>query len=99
MNPPNNNNANNNDNNEPHSNSDDDEGNEHTTANGGTLRRIISNVQISVNQNERPNYNGYEYKVRKSSLIGYVSFCAASGWMCILVSMEALLVCIPLYRY
>ena len=64
----------NNNNNNNSSNSDDDEGND-VPANGGTLRRIISNVEISVNQNERPNYNGYEYKVRKSSLIGYVLCC------------------------
>lgn len=54
------------------SNSDDDETIEPSTANGTQLRRIISNAEISVNQNERPNYNGYDYKVRKSSLIGYV---------------------------
>jgi hypothetical protein len=53
-------------------NSDDDEpSTTNPDANGTTtLRRIISNAEISVNQNERPNYNGYDYKVRKSSLIG-----------------------------
>ena len=80
--PPQQRNMNNNNNNNS-SNSDDDEGNE-VPANGGTLRRIISNVEISVNQNERPNYNGYEYKVRKSSLIGYVLCC---GWTIVLRSI------------
>lgn len=59
--------------NEPNtgSNSDDDETTDPNVANGTTtMRRIISNAAISVNQNERPNYNGYDYKVRKSSLIG-----------------------------
>jgi hypothetical protein len=79
--PPQQRNMNHNNNNS--SNSDDDEGNE-VPANGGTLRRIISNVEISVNQNERPNYNGYEYKVRKSSLIGYVLCC---GWTIVLRSL------------
>jgi hypothetical protein len=79
----------NNTNNEAPSNSDDDEGNEPSSdGTTTTLRRIISNAAISVNQNERPNYNGYEYKVRKSSLIGYVISCRCC---CVLLLVDCYL--------
>jgi hypothetical protein len=64
--------------NEP--NSDDDDGSEPPTTGTTnamndtttTIRRIVSNATISVTINERPSSNGYDYKIRKSSLIGYV---------------------------
>ena len=74
---------NNNHNHNMESNSDDDES--HSGSNGGqptntntgttnTMRRVVSNVAIHPNDRTTSN-NGYDYKVRKSSLIGYVCVC------------------------
>jgi hypothetical protein len=56
------------------SNSDDDDNSESPTAPNrrnpnATMRRVVSNVQISVG-GDRTSNNGNDYKVRKSSLIG-----------------------------
>jgi hypothetical protein len=64
--------------------SDEDETTTATTSNshGGTttptMRRIISNAEISVGADDNDpskSINRNDYKVRKSSLIGYVCVC------------------------
>jgi hypothetical protein len=52
---------------------------------GNTMRRVVSTAEISVGGTNEPS--GRDYKIRKSSLIGYVRFCFGlrlrSGYACV----------------